>query len=406
MSKLKELREARAKNHADLSAVLQGPDNAESREKAKKLIAAMDAQKVEIDAIESRGHSLIGTGKDGDDEVEFRRAFTNLIRKGESRLKPEERELLEKRYVAEGSVSLSGQSSLGYFVPTGFQHDLEQALKYYAPFLNGSAFTVIDTAIGNLLPWPTNNDTTNEAVLVGENAQVNEEDVTASSINLSAWKFSSGVVRASLEIVQDSAFPLESWLAETFAIRFGRAFESYLTTGTGSSQPTGILTAIEACGVSPIIAVGSAANTGNADSASTTIGTTDIINLEHGVDPAYRRRASYMMNDTTLGLIKRLLDKFGRPIWQASLAVGEPDTLNGYPVVINQQMPNATAGLNPIIFGDLKKYVVRRVRDFQMMVLRERYADQGQTGYLGFMRIDGNLIDAGTHPCNILEMHS
>jgi hypothetical protein len=30
--------------------------------------------------------------------------------------------------------------------------------------------------------------------------------------------------------------------------------------------------------------------------------------------------------------------------------------------------------------------------------LNERYADFGQVGFIAFMRIDGNLVDAGTHP--------
>ena len=409
MSKLKELREQRAKDHAELSRVLQGTDSPESRETAKKLIAAMDAAKVQIDEIESKGHSNIGTGKDGDGEVEFRRAFHKYLRKGESRLTEEESNLLsEKRAIGEGSVTLSGQSSLGYFVPTGFQYDVETALKYYMPALSGDVFTILDTATGNLLPYPTNNDTTQQAQLVGENAQVNEDDVTASSINFNAWKYTSGVVRASLELVQDSAFPIEAFLADRFGQRFGRKFENDLTLGTGptGSQPTGILTAVEACGIAPIIATGSSTNDGTGATGANSIGSNDLISLEHSVDPSYRRRAKYMMSDSTLAVIKKILDKYGRPLWQPSIAVGEPDTLNGYEVVINQSMPAATAGLNPVLFGDLKKFVVRRVKDFSMMVLRERYADLGQIGYLGFMRLDGQLLDAGTHPVGILEMHS
>jgi HK97 family phage major capsid protein len=410
MSKLKELREERARLHSELSQVLAGTDSAESREKAKKLIAAMDAKRVEIDAIESNGLSTVGQGLSNDKDVVFRRAFVNLLRKGESRLGENDRAILsEYRDVSEGNIpgQLGSFTSLGYFVPAGFVYDVETATKYYAPLLNGSVFTVMDTASGQILPYPTSNDTNQQASLVGEAGITTEQDVTAGHINFAAWKYTSGLVKASLELLQDSAFPLESWLASNFGRRFGRKFENDLTNGTGSSQPTGLLTAIAASGAVPVLTTGANANSGNSgDTNTNSIGTSDLTNLEHSVDPSYRQGAKYMMHDSTVQKIQTLLDKFGRPIWQPSLAAGKPDTINGYPVVINQAMPQIAIGNNVIAFGDLSKYLVRRVKDFSVMVLRERYAEFGQQGYLGFARIDGNLLDAGTHPCTVLQMHS
>jgi HK97 family phage major capsid protein len=133
MSKLKEMRALRSEKYAALSAILSGADSPESRVKAKAIMAEMNDLKTQIEEIESKGLSRVGTGKDGDGEVEFRRAFAKYVRKGEARLTEEESLLLsEKRAIGEGTVTLSGQSSLGYFVPTGFQYDVETALKYYA----------------------------------------------------------------------------------------------------------------------------------------------------------------------------------------------------------------------------------------------------------------------------------
>jgi HK97 family phage major capsid protein len=412
MSKLKELREERARLHNELSQVLTGTDSAESREKAKKLIAAMDVAKVEIDKIETRGLSEVGNGSKNDTDVAYRRAFMSYLRDGETRISPEDREILRtnKRSITEGNIPAQGGSfsSLGYFVPQGFIYDVETALKYYAPLLNGGCFSIMDTATGQLLPYPTNNDTTQTATLVSEGSgPIAEADVTANHIQFSAWKYTSGIVQASLELVQDSAFPIESFLAERFAVRFGRKFESELTNGSGSSRPLGLLNAIASSGATPVLAVGANANSGNSgDTAANSIGTSDLINLEHGVDPAYRQGAKYMFHDLTLAKLKTLLDKFGRPIWQPGISVSEPDRINGYEYVINQSMPVISASSTPIAFGDMKKYLVRRVKDFSVQVLRERYAEFGLTGYLGFMRIDGNLLDAGTHPVNVLQMGS
>ena len=92
----------------------------------------------------------------------------------------------------------------------------------------------------------------------------------------------------------------------------------------------------------------------------------------------------------------------------SGLAVNAPDTIMGYPYVINQAMASPVASTNPttMLFGDMQKYIIRKVKDMSVLRLNERYADFGQVGFISFMRIDGNLVDAGTHPINVLQQHS
>jgi HK97 family phage major capsid protein len=186
--------------------------------------------------------------------------------------------------------------------------------------------------------------------------------------------------------------------------------ENYLTNGTGAGQPTGILTAIEASGAVPVIAQGSSESTGGAQTGVNSIGYSDLVNLEHSVDPSYRRGAKYMFHDQTLSALKKVLDKYGRPLWMPSgSGIGSDsaqDTLNGYPYVINQSMQTIGASSTTVVFGDLKKFHVRRVKDLSVVKLVERYAELGQVAFLSFARLDSNLIDAGTHPVNLLQQHS
>lgn len=301
---------------------------------------------------------------------------------------------------------IGSYSGLGFFVPTGFVNAIEQATKWYAPLLDGSVITVMDTATGQPLPFPTSNDTAQAATIVGEAQTTTEQDVTASQINFGAYKFTSGLVKASLELLQDSAFDLEAWLAQRFAERWGRGLEAFLTNGTGSSQPTGLLTAIAASGATPVIANGSSESTGGSQTGVNSIGYSDLVALEHSVDPSYRRNAKYMFHDLTLASIKKIIDKFGRPLWTPGIAVGEPSTINGYSYVINQSMPQIAASATTVAFGDMKKFVARRVKDLTVMKLVERYAELGQVGFVSFARLDSNLIDAGTHPINVLQQHS
>jgi HK97 family phage major capsid protein len=450
MSQLKNLREQRAAAHAKAVEFLKAPQTEETRKSADAALAEVDLLGADIarieraDAIEAevrKGAEVVApivnapvTKSAEEVAKEYRAAFVAVLRNREtgnigfgpdnnlgqagiSRVSPKVLETLtrgmnaakEQRDLAEGAPMLSHigtYTGLGYFVPTGFVNAIEQATKYFAPLLDGSVITVMDTATGQPLPFPTSNDTSNAATIVGEAGTVNELDATASQISFGAYKFTSGLVKASLELIQDSAFDLEAWLVQRFAERWGRGLESYLTNGSGVSQPTGLLTAIAASGATPIVAAGSSANDGTSATGANSIGYADLVNLEHSVDPTYRRGAKYMFHDQTLSALKKLVDKYGRPLWAPGITAGDPDKINGYAYVINQSMPQIGASNVTVAFGDMKKFIARRVKDLSVMKLVERYAELGQVGFVSFARIDSNLIDAGTHPINVLQQHS
>jgi len=266
------------------------------------------------------------------------------------------------------------------------------------------------TGTGNVIPMPTSNDASNTAAVIGEACAVSEEDVTANHIPVAAYKLNSGLVKVRSELMQDSGIDISAWLADRFAERFGRGEESYFTNGTGPSgspaQPTGILPAIAASGATPVTAQGSSANDGSSATGANSIGYIDLVNLEHSIDPAYRRRAKYMLHDNTVGQLKRLVDKYGRPLWAPGISVGEPDTLYGYPYFVNQGMPQIGASNTTMIFGDFSKFLVRRVKDMSVKRLVELYAANDEVGFLAFERVDSALLDAGTHPLNVLQQHS
>jgi HK97 family phage major capsid protein len=318
----------------------------------------------------------------------------------------------EKRDMGIGTNSLGG-----YFVPRGFVYEVEEAMKWYGSMLMSSE--IMDTATGQPLPYPTDNDTTNTGEIVGEGKQVSTADVTIGQILFGAEKFSTKMVKASLELLQDSAFAIAPYLRNKFAIRLGRILNTKFTVGNGNSanpvEPTGLLTAVVAncaaaqlasAGVvygTALLAAGSSANTGGAETGGTSIGSQDLTDLEHTVDPAYRKGASYMFHDQTLRAVKRLLDKYGHPLWKQTMVAGEPDRLNNYPYWINNDMPTIALNAKTVTFGDHKKYLIRRVKELGVITLQERFADYGQVGYLGFARYDGNLLDAGTHPVCFLQ---
>jgi HK97 family phage major capsid protein len=308
----------------------------------------------------------------------------------------------------------------GYFVPQGFVYDVDVATKYFAPLLD--TVQVLDTATGQPLPYPTSNDTNNAWFIINEASQISDQgqtpnygtvgtiptlqpgNVAVGNVVLGAYKGSTGLVRISIELLQDSAFNLEAFLKNAFANRLGRGYEVYLTQGSGTAQPLGIVPAIAASGVTPVTAAGSAVNDGSSNTGTNSIGYIDLVKLEHSVDPTYRRGAKFMLHDTSVRFLKTLLDKFGRPLWVPGVKDNEPNTILGYQYVVNQSFAQIGVSGNKVVaFGDWSKFLVRRVKDLQVLRLDERFADFGEVAFVGFSRIDSKLIDAGTHPLNYLQ---
>lgn len=284
----------------------------------------------------------------------------------------------------------SGAAGL-FTVPDELMRSLEIALLTYGGMR--ARCTILRTATGADLPIPTVNDTTNSGALLAENTQVANQDVAFGQVVLQSFKYSSKQVLVSVELLQDNAVNLPGLLGELLGTRIGRITNLHFTTGTGTGQPNGIVTAA---------ATGVTQAGGQTPSLATSVTYANLVELEHSVDPAYRGNAAFMMHDGSIKKIKQLLDTTGRPIWAPGIAGTAPDTLLGYPVVVNQDMAQMTANAKSIIFGDLSKYFIRDVLGVQLMRLDERYADFHQVAFLAYARMDGDLINAGTNPVKLL----
>ena len=290
----------------------------------------------------------------------------------------------------ERAQSINLDTAGGYLRPEGFINNLEIALLAYANVREYA--DVMRTDTGNDLPWPTVNDTANKGHLISENTQVTETDVTMGQVVYHAFKFSTALVLISAELMEDSAINLAMVLGDLFGIRLGRIQADYFTFGTGAGQPTGYITA---------------ATLGYTTASPTAIAADELYELKHSVDPAYRPGSIWTFHDSLYKYVKKLKDGFGRYLWQSGLAADVPDTIDGDPIRINQSMANAVSNSNiTIAYGNFSKFKIRDVNRIRMRRLVERYADYDQEGFVGFMRCDSNLLDAGTHPIKYLQQHS
>jgi HK97 family phage major capsid protein len=475
VSKKQELLEKRAKVHADAVVLMNAPQTAETRAQVKTMFADIDTMTEDLANIE-RADKMAAelAAKNGalppDNEQrsaavikaeEYKQAYFDVLQYGRpngpkcigggvspavidyceraqklvreangnrSAMTPEQRHAVEKRDQQAGTQSITySEGNLGgYFVPAGFVYDIEVATKYFAPLLDGSTIRIMETATGNVLPYPTSNDTNEAWTLLSETTQIidngttpnyptqgaaaplaNPGNVLAGQIVFGAYKGSTGLVRVSLELMQDSAFSLEAFLKEAFAVRLGRGYEYYLTQGSGSNAPFGLVPAVVASNVTPVTASGAETQDVNTGlTGANSIGWDDMVAVEHSVDPTYRKGAKWMFHDQTLSSLKQRLDKFGRPFWVPSPKDNAPDTILGYPYVINQSIAQIAPSATTVLFGMFNKFIARKVRDLSIARLDERFADYGEVAYVGFSRIDSRLVDAGTHPISYLVQHS
>ncbi|WP_314411369.1 phage major capsid protein [Streptomyces sp. DSM 40484] len=335
-----------------------------------------------------RGQIAVTTGKPGegrgtDAEEKTKRysdAFGRYLRGGMDRLSPEQRSMMMDNEVELRAMGGNIDTAGGFTVPDEFRNIMTETMKAFGGLLGLAE--VIPTGTGADLKWPTNDDTGNEGEILGENEEAGEQDISLGGRTLKAYIFSSKQVKLSMSLLQDSVFPLDSWVPKKLGERIGRRAARAWTTGTGVDQPEGLTT-------------GAVVGKTGANGQTTSLIYDDLIDIEHSVDSAYRPNGRYLMHDNTLKVIRKLKDSQGRPLWVPIPAPGFPATINGFEYTLDNSMPVPAANAKTIAFGDFKAgYVIRQVQQVQTLRLTERYAEKLQVAFLGFSRLDGMIQDS------------
>lgn len=406
MDKIIEMREKMAKLATDARAELDKITDKTDEGQAKELEARFDAfmadhdklaesvkreermAAAEASAIESRrpqaAEEEAAAAESRSKTPEYKEVFEKQLRFGAGELDAEERAVLMSGRSEFRAQSTGTDSAGGYTVPEGFSNEIEKTMADWGPMFDGAIVRDLRTSSGNAIPWPTVDDTAARGRIKAENASVDDDgtdDVTFAEKVLNAYVYDTGIVRIPLELLQDSYFNMDALLTELFGERIGRTANAALTTGTGSSQPNGVVTA---------------SALGKTAASATAITSDELIDLQHSVNQAYRRspRARWMFNDTTFAAIRKLKDGQGNYLWSmGDVRSGEESTLLGKPYSVNDDMADIATGNKTVLFGDFGKYVVRKVNNFSVMTLRERYAENFQVGMVGHARFDGELLN-------------
>lgn len=308
--------------------------------------------------------------------------FAKWLRGGKDSLSAEE--LSAYRASISNTMSTTTGSEGGFTVQTEVAQNVIDALKEFGGMREVA--TVMSTGSGNTIEYPTSDGTSEEGEWVAENARATKQDIDFGTIPLNVHKLGSKVVTVPIELLQDSQVDIEAFVRMRITSRLGRASNRGFTTGSGAGQSHGFVTE---------------AAVGKASTLVAAVSYDDLVDLEHSVDPAYRRAngCCFMMNDASLKGIKKIKDADGRPIFLPAYDVssnGKIGELLGYTVHTNQEMAAPAANAKTIGFGDFSHYMIRDVLDMQMHRFTDSaYAEFGQVGFLTFMRTGGRLVDVG-----------
>jgi len=317
--------------------------------------------------------------RDTEDMLSDIKIFDCWMRRGEKGLSAEQ---ATKLY---NTMSTTTGSEGGYTVPALIASELINSLKDFGG-MRGVA-QLLTTAQGNPLSYPTSDGTAEVGELLAENTAAAALDPSFGTVGLNVFKYSSKVIAVPIELLQDSSVDIEAFVRARIIERIGRITNQHFTTGTGTAQPRGIVTGASS---------GKVGTTGQ----TLTVIYDDLVDLLESVNEAYQLggECKFMFAQTVRGLLRKLKDTAGRPIWtpgyEAGITAGAPDLLLGKSVVINNDMPVPAANAKSIIYGDMKKYIIRDAMAVNLMRFDDSaYASKGQVGFLAFIRSGGNLVD-------------
>lgn len=314
-----------------------------------------------------------------DDPLSDIKIFDSWMRRGEKGLSAEQ---AHKLY---NTMSTTTGSEGGYTVPTTVASELIESLKLYGGMR--AVAQLLTTAQGNPLSYPSTDGTAEVGELLAENTAAAALDPSFGTVGLNVYKYSSKIIAVPIELLQDSSVDIEAFVRRRIVERIGRIENQHFTTGTGTDQPRGIVTAASA---------GKVGTTGQ----TLTVIYDDLVDLLESVDEAYQLGANckFMFSQSIRKLLRKLKDTAGRPIWtpgyEAGITAAAPDLLLGKEVALNNDMAVPAANAKTIIYGDLSKYIIRDAMSVSLMRFDDSaYASKGQVGFLAFIRSGGNLMD-------------
>lgn len=390
MPKIKELKERRAAIVADMNAITATVEQrseavftAEEQEKFNELRAQRDAVDATLRAFEDK------------EREDMRNASAKVAeRKADNTAELEERAFMKfvagKELTAEERTALT-MSNSGAIMPNSIQQDVLIGLQGTYGILSAIDLKYTDDSATMTFPYIISSMTL-QKVTVG--STTSEGEAQWKGLQLSANDFKLPTIPISRTLMLAGGVDARAALVQLFVELIGRGLSSkVISTGDNTNDFKSILSTVKSATAT----------------SSSAITYADIINLKSKVKAPYNQvgRAVFVMASSTKDALIGMVDKNGRPLYIESMSAGVPDKLLGYPVVIDDAMPEIAAKANVMLFGDPKAYKARIVRGIEVATYDEsKYREQGCVGMQAFVTGDGRLMyeDGKIEPIAALAM--
>lgn len=304
---------------------------------------------------------------DNDNEPPLeRKAFTSFVRRGREAMSVDEVK----------SLTVGDDPSGGYLAPPQVSTEMIRLLTQYSPVR--AAARVGQTSQPSVILGKRTGIT--NAQWEGETEDAEESEPAFGQVEIPVFGMKT-YTDVSVQLLEDAAQNVEAELSDALAEDFGKKEGVAFVNGTGNKQPRGIM-------VHPDVAF---VPNGHA----TALQLTGLIDLFHSLPAAYRNNGAWMLNSTSIAAVRKLTTAMGSPVWVDSLAVGNPPTILGRPVIDAVDMPGIADGSFPIVFGDFNQ--AYRIYDrVAMTVLRDPFtqAKKGLVRFYARRRVGGDVVKA------------
>ena len=314
-----------------------------------------------------------GTESKSDDEQAAieKKAFVIFLRKGREALGADEVK----------SLRVSDDTQGGYLAPAEFSREVDKNIVQFSPVRQ--AARVGATASGSVIvPRRTGRPT---AAWVGETETRSATEAAYGQVEIPIDEIAC-YVDVSNKLLEDAAVDVAAEVAFDLAEEFGRAEGEAFISGNGVKKPLGLL---NDTGLS-YTASGSASVISDTDG-----GANGLIDLFYALAPFYRQRGVFMANGKTIAALRKLKDEQKQYLWQPSIAVGQPESFLGRPIVEAVDLPDIGAGTFPVLFGDFASAF--RIYDrITLSLLRDPYsqATSGLTRFHARRRVGARVVRA------------
>lgn len=356
-------------------------------ESGKKMQAEVEKLKESITELRLKEARPIIVGPDGtkteltEDQVEHKKHFEGYFRKGDV---SSELETMESK-----TLSVGSDPDGGYTVPVQMESAIDRVVTEISPIRQIARVIQVSTASykrrtslgGATSGW------------VGEQADRPQTETPKIAFQEYPAMELYAMPAATQSILDDSAINIDQWLADEVAIEFAQEEGAAFVNGNGASKPTGFLQGSKVANSSWEWGKTGYVVTGASGAFKTTSAgdeATNIIDLVGALKPAFRNNARFVMNRATVSELMKVRDADGRPLWHTNMREGQPDTLNGYPIMEDEEMPDIGADSFSMAFGDFRRgYII--VDRIGTRVLRDPFTSKPYVLFYTTKRVGGGL---------------